>query len=129
MKKFLTLIFISFLFSNHSIAGWFDKNKIKVSKCYEVGKYKSYKDQKNNVVDLDWRAEINKKENTVVMSTTSMGGKVSLWKAKIDVKTDRFVGTYPDKHGLVFLFDLDRDTVTSKGGPLGGQTLRKCKFS
>ena len=136
MKKmspnFLILFFFILIINSLTIAnapaGWFDKNKIKVSKCYHPEKFKSYKEQKKNTIDYDWRAEINLKENTVVMSFTNQSGQVTLWKAKIDVKNDRFVGTYPDRYGNVFLFDLKRDAVTSRGGGTK-DTVRKCKFS
>ena len=86
-----------------------------------------------------WEADINLKEDMVVI-TSVYDGKVSMIKAMIDMKTDKFIGTYPDMtHQITFLFDLKREGVTSRLGPnvsdkqaklMGGrETILKCKFS
>tara|TARA_B100001057_G_C22436066_1_gene789303 strand:- start:259 stop:678 length:420 start_codon:yes stop_codon:yes gene_type:complete len=139
MKRILILIVISCFFSNHSFAGWFDKDKIKVSKCYDTSNFKSYKDYKKKAQKSYWEADINLKEDMVVI-TSVYDGKVSMIKAMIDMKTDKFIGTYPDMtHQITFLFDLKREGVTSRLGPnvsdkqaklMGGrETILKCKFN
>ena len=66
-------------------------------------------------------------------------GKVTLAKAMINMKTDRFIGTYPEEqYGSVFVFDMKKESVTSRNDNLsdeiaeiigGRETILKCKFS
>jgi len=139
MKKILILLFISSLFNNYAIAGWFDKDKIKVSKCYDVKQFNSYREHKKKGRGFAWEADINLKDNIVFISVIN-DGKVTLAKAMINMKTDRFIGTYPEeKYGGVFVFDMKKESVTSRMGNnisdeiaeiLGGrETILKCKFS
>ena len=138
MKKILILLFISSLFNNYAIAGWFDKDKIKVSKCYDVKQFNSYRAHKKKGRGFAWEADINLKDDMVIISVIS-DGKVSLYKAMINMETDRFIGTYPDmKYGTTFVFDLKKESVTSRLGNnfsdkdaklIGGrETILKCKF-
>ena len=138
MKKILILLFISSLFNNYAIAGWFDKDKIKVSKCYDVKQFNSYREHKKKGRGFAWEADINLKDDMVIISVIS-DGKVSLYKAMINMETDRFIGTYPDmKYGTTFVFDLKKESVTSRLGNnisdkdaklMGGrETILKCKF-
>ena len=139
MRKYFYILLLSFLVTSNSFAGWFDKNKIKVSKCYDTKKYKSYRDQTKKVGKSGWEAEINLKQDTVVISIVH-SGKVSMTKTGINMKTDRFVGTYPEvTHDIIYLFDLKKEAVTTRLGPrwsdkdaklMGGrESILKCKFS
>ena len=138
MSKYLYIILFSFLISTNSFGGWFDKDKIKVSKCYDVKQFNSYREHKKKGRGFAWEADINLKNDMVVITVIS-DGKVSLYKAKINMKTDRFVGTYPDeKYGIVFVFDMKKESVTSRNDNLsdeiaeiigGRETILKCKFS
>ena len=138
MSKYLYIILFSFLISTNSFGGWFDKDKIKVSKCYDVKQFNSYREHKKKGRGFAWEADINLKNDMVVITVIS-DGKVSLYKAKINMKTDRFVGTYPDeKYGIVFVFDTKKESVTSRNDNLsdeiaeiigGRETILKCKFS
>ena len=133
---FITLIFV---FAGSAYAGWFDKDKIKVSKCYDVKQFNSYREHKKKGRGFAWEADINLKDDMVIISVIS-DGKVSLYKAMINMETDRFIGTYPDmKYGTTFVFDLKKESVTSRLGNkfsdkdaklMGGrETILKCKFS
>ena len=138
MRKYLYIILFSFLVSTNSFGGWFDKDKIKVSKCYDVKQFNSYREHKKKGRGFAWEADINLKNDMVVITVIS-DGKVSLYKAMINMKTDRFVGTYPDeKYGIVFVFDMKKESVTSRNDNMsdeiaeilgGRETILKCKFS
>ena len=121
-------LLIIIVFSEHSFAGWFDK-KIRVSKCYDVKEYSSYKDLlKKRVTGNPWTAEIDLKENTVVV-TVPTTSRVLMSKAGINVKTERFVRTYPDDpFGFIRLFDLENNTVTTAKEGRKEQSIMKCKF-
>ena len=146
-KNFITkIITILFIFSLANIsnisyvyAGWFDKDIIKVSKCYDVKQFKSYREHKKKGRGFAWEADINLKDDTVYISVIN-DGKVTLAKAMINMKTDRFIGTYPEEtYGSVFVFDMKKESVTSRMGInvsdeiaeiLGGrETIQKCKFN
>ena len=139
MRKYLYIILFSFLVSTNSFGGWFDKDKIKVSKCYDVKQFKSYREHKKKGRGFAWEADINLKDDTVYISVIN-DGKVTLAKAMINMKTDRFIGTYPEEtYGSVFVFDMKKESVTSRMGInvsdeiaeiLGGrETIQKCKFN
>ena len=138
MRKYLYIILFSFLVSTNSFGGWFDKDKIKVSKCYDVKQFNSYREHKKKGRGFAWEADINLKNDMVVITVIS-DGKVSLYKAMINMKTDRFVGTYPDeKYGIVFVFDTKKESVTSRNDNMsdeiaeiigGRETILKCNFS
>ena len=142
ITKIITMLFIFSLANISNIsyvyAGWFDKDIIKVSKCYDVKQFKSYREHKKKGRGFAWEADINLKNDMVVITVIS-DGKVSLYKAMINMKTDRFVGTYPDeKYGIVFVFDTKKESVTSRNDNLsdeiaeiigGRETILKCKFS
>ena len=42
MRIYFYIILFSFLVNTNSFSGWFDKDKIKVSKCYDVKQFNSY---------------------------------------------------------------------------------------
>ena len=138
MRKIILILIFSFLVSTNSFGGWFDKDKIKVSKCYDVKQFKSYREHKKKGRGFAWEADINLKDNVVYISVIN-DGKVTLAKAIIDMKTDRFIGTYPEEtYGSVFVFDMKKESVTSRNDNLsdeiaeiigGRETILKCKFS
>ena len=138
MRKYLYIILFSFLISTNSFGGWFDKDKIKVSKCYDVKQFKSYREHKKKGRGFAWEADINLKDDMVIITVLS-DGKVSLYRSVINMKTDRFIGTYPhEKFGTVYMFDLKKESVTSRNDNwddtiakiMGGrETILKCKFS
>ena len=137
MRKYLYIILFSFLVSTNSFAGLFDKNKIKVSKCYDV-KQKSLREYKKKYPGFKWEADINLKDDTVVITVID-NGKVSLFRTMINMKTDRFIGTYAlEPVGTVHVFDMKKESVTQRNDNwddtmaeiMGGrETILKCKFS
>ena len=53
MNKILGIIVLSLLLSGNTYAGWFDKDKITVKKCYNPTKANNYKAYKKQASQLD----------------------------------------------------------------------------
>ena len=112
MKKILLTLFILLVFNN-SQAGLFSK-KIKVTKCYEMKKYSSWKQLKKDHINHLWEWEINPEEKTAIL--TFHGGyppKVYIQKHKIIMQTDKYI-VVSDNKTPDTKFDLKRERVITE---------------
>ena len=72
MKKLLGILVLGLLLSGNSYAGWLDKDKIKVTKCYDISLFTSYKERLKDLerkkktaypfILTKWEWELNLKE-------------------------------------------------------------------
>ena len=136
MKKILGVIVLSLLFSGVAFAGWFDKDKIKVTNCYDPKEYKNYKQDVKANGSQDWAWEIDLKRDTAILSFTLPNGQLKLVKHTIKIKTDRYIivtdGKTPDVQ-----FDLKNEVYISENtqsivdilGESKRNILLQCKFS
>ena len=110
MKKTLITLFILLIF-NSSQAGWFDK-KIKVSKCYDMKTFSSFKQLKKEHKNHLWEWEINPEEKTAVL-TFHDGRKLHILKHEIIMQTDRYI-VVTDNRTPDTKFDLKRERVITE---------------
>ena len=91
MKKILGIVVMSLLLGGNTYAGWFDKDKIKVTNCYETSKFKSYKAaKKTGKFYKRWEWELNLKEK-IAYRTTILNGKLNIAQFKIKISTDEYI--------------------------------------
>ena len=136
MKKLLGVIFLSLFLSSNAFAGWFDKDKIKVTNCYDPKEHKNFKQRVRESGDMNWAWEIDLKRDTAILSLTPPNGKLQLVKHTIKIKTDRYIiatdGKTPDVQ-----FDLKNEVYISENtqsivdilGESKRNILLQCKFS
>ena len=138
MKKLLGIVVVSLLLNGNAYAGWFDKDKIKVTKCYG-GDHKNYKAQKkwdiaNGITKWEW--ELNLKDNMAVLIVKHYG-KLIMDKLPIIVKTDDYIIAKNNGNGSSFVggsyggdfqFDLENEAVITE---LSGTTkvTHICNFN
>ena len=118
MKKILGVVVLSLLLGGNTYAGWFDKDKIKVTKCYNISIYNSYKEnlkaienQKKNGSELiltKWEWELNLKEK-IAYRTNKLNGKLNIAQFKIKISTDEYI-IASDSSGDT-QFDLKNEVV------------------
>mgnify|MGYP006876901123 CR=1 FL=1 len=126
---------LSLILSGNSYAGWFDKDKIKVTDCYDPKKYNSFKQQVKDKGKYDWSWEIDLKKDTAILSFITPDGKLSLVKHIVKIKTDRYIiasdGQTPDVQ-----FDLKNEVYISENtqatvdifGESSRHVMRQCNF-
>ena len=136
MKKILGVIVLSLLFSGVAFAGWFDKDKIKVTNCYDPKEHKNFKQRVRESSNMNWAWEIDLKRDTAILSFTLPNGQLKLVKHTIKIKTDRYIivtdGKTPDVQ-----FDLKNEVYISENtqsivdilGENKRDILLQCKFS
>ena len=136
MKKILGIIALSLLLSGNTYAGWFDKDKIKVTNCYDPKKHKNFKQKVRESSDMNWAWEIDLKRDTAILSFNPPNGKLQLIRHNIKIKTDRYIivsdGKLPDVQ-----FDLKNEVYISEHsqsvvdalGESKRNILLQCKFS
>tara|TARA_B100001175_G_C19046406_1_gene419865 strand:- start:52 stop:462 length:411 start_codon:yes stop_codon:yes gene_type:complete len=135
MKKFSLFIFLCFFLVSNSYAGWFDKNKIKVTKCYDISVFKNYK---AHLKDLErkkesgfpfiltkWEWELNLKEK-IAYRTTIMNGELGINQFRIKIATDDYIIVH-DPTGDV-QFDLRNEGVVVSSLDTNSSTMHQCKF-
>ena len=126
MKKLLGILIACLLLSGNAYAGWFDKDKITVTKCWDPSKYKNYKednkDSKRQGV-TKWEWELNLKEK-IAYRIMEKKGKLTIDQFKIKASTDDYIIVH-DPTGDV-QFDLKNEAyITSI---FGINVQRLCDF-
>ena len=135
MKKLLWITVLSLLLSSNSYAGLFDKDKIKVTKCYDKSRFNNYKAQLKDVerkketgypfILTKWEWELNLKEK-IAYRTTIMNGELGINKFRIKIVTDDYIIVH-DPSGDV-QFDLRNEGVVVSHLDTNSTTKHKCKF-
>ena len=116
MKKFLGIIVLGLLLSGNAYAGWFDKDKIKVTKCYDRSQYSSFKSQQNDPINSNmtkWEWELNLK-NKKAIRTVILNGELSLDQFVISIITDNYIIVKNNGYGGDFQFDLKNEVYIAK---------------
>ena len=128
IKKLLDIIVLSLLLSGNTYAGWFDKDKIKVTKCYDRSQYSSFKSQQNDPVNsttTKWEWELNLK-NKKAIRTVILNGELSLDQFVISIITDNYIIAKNNGYGGDYQFDLKNEVYITK---LGSTIQLQCNFS
>ena len=127
---------LSLFLGGNAFAGWFDKDKIKVTNCYDPKKHKNFKQRVRESGDLNWAWEIDLKRDTAILSFNPPNGKLQLIRHNIKIKTDRYIivsdGKLPDVQ-----FDLKNEVYISEHsqsvvdalGESKRNIFLQCKFS
>ena len=126
MKKLLAIVVLGLLLSSNAYAGWFDKDKITVTKCWDPSKYKNYKednkDSKRQGV-TKWEWELNLKEK-IAYRIMEKKGKLTIDQFKIKASTDDYIIVH-DPTGDV-QFDLKNEAYITSILDINVQAL--CDF-
>jgi len=116
MKKLLAITILGLLLSGSAYAGWFDKDKIKVTKCYDRSQYSSFKSQQNDPINSNmtkWEWELNLK-NKKAIRTVILNGELSLDQFVISIITDNYIIVKNNGYGGDFQFDLKNEVYIAK---------------
>ena len=126
MKKLLGILIACLLLSGNAYAGWFDKDKITVTECWDPSKYKNYKednkDSKRQGV-TKWEWELNLKEK-IAYRIMEKKGKLTIDQFKIKASTDDYIIVH-DPTGDV-QFDLKNEAYITSILDINVQAL--CDF-
>ena len=125
MRKFLGIIVLSLLLSSNSYAGWFDKDKIKVTKCYDpkdAKNYKEYKKLSGVAKKFEWELKLKEK---IAIRIFESNGQLKIDKFKIKIVTDDYI-IVSDPTGDV-QFDLKNEAYLTS--IYGIQVQQICKFN
>ena len=125
MRKFLGIIVLSLLLSSNSYAGWFDKDKIKVTKCYDprdAKNYKEYKKLSGVAKKFEWELKLKEK---IAIRIIESNGQLKIDKFKIKIVTDDYI-IVSDPTGDV-QFDLKNEAYLTS--IYGIQVQQICKFN
>tara|TARA_B110000003_G_scaffold176722_1_gene176191 strand:+ start:146 stop:559 length:414 start_codon:yes stop_codon:yes gene_type:complete len=136
MKKLLGIVVLGLLLSGNAYAGWFDKDKIKITKCYNLNNYNSYKDvlkdrehkKKTSFPFLvtKWEWELNLKEK-IAYRTVIINNELSINQFKIKIATDDYIIAH-DPEGDV-QFDLKNQIIIASDLKYGlGDVTHQCRF-
>ena len=135
MKKLLWITVLSLLLSSNSYAGLFDKDKIKVTKCYDISQFNNHKEQLKYwerkkeegypFILTKWEWELNLKEK-IAYRTTIMNGELGINKFRIKIVTDDYIIVH-DPSGDV-QFDLRNEGVVISHLDTNSTVKNKCKF-
>ena len=135
MKKILGIVVLGLLLSGNAYAGWFDKDKIKATKCYNISVHNSYKEklksienQKKNgspLILTKWEWELNLKEK-IAYRTTILNGKLNIAQFKIKISTDEYI-IASDSTGDT-QFDLKNEVVIIPPEYGEPSEIVQCKF-
>ena len=117
MKKILGIVILGLLLSVNSYAGWFDKDKITVTKCYDPTKdnnYKAYEKRASKKSATKWEWELNLKEK-IAYRVMVLDGQLTIDQFKIKISTKDYIIAH-DPTGDV-QFDLENEGyITSIAG-------------
>ena len=114
------------LLGGNAYAGWFDKDKIKVIKCWDKTQYSSFKDQQNDNSNVSkWEWELNLKNNKAIRTVID-DGQLSLDQFIISIITDDYIIVKNTGYGGDYQFDRQNEVyITSIGN---SKIQLKCKF-
>ena len=93
MKKLLGILIACLLLSGNAYAGLFDKDKIKVTKCWDPTTFNNYKAQeKEDIISgiTKWEWQLNLKTK-IAIRTTIINGQLSLDQFLIGIITDDYI--------------------------------------
>ena len=125
MKKLICIFVLGLLLSSNSYAGWFDKDKIKVTKCYDprdAKNYKEYKKLSGVAKKFEWELKLKEK---IAIRILERNGQLKIDKFKIKIVTDDYI-IVSDPTGDV-QFDLKNETYSTS--IIGIQVRQICKFN
>tara|TARA_B110000858_G_scaffold192448_1_gene243204 strand:- start:103 stop:480 length:378 start_codon:yes stop_codon:yes gene_type:complete len=125
MKKLICIFVLGLLLSSNSYAGWFDKDKIKVTKCYDpryAKNYKEYKKLSGVAKKFEWELKLKEK---IAIRIIESNGQLKIDKFKIKIVTDDYI-IVSDPTGDV-QFDLKNETYSTS--IIGIQVQQICKFN
>ena len=129
MKKILGIIVLSLLLSGSVYAGWFDKDKITVKKCYDPTKannYKAYKKQASQLDAKKWEWELNLKEK-IAYRIIERDGQLKIDQFKIKISTKSYIIAHDPSGEGDFQFDLEDEAYITS---IFGMNIRLlCNFS
>ena len=119
MKKTLITLFILLIFNN-SQAGWLDK-KIKIDKCYDYKKYRSYRHQIKAEGKTIWEWEIDL-ERKVAIQTWGDNKRLDIAKHTVTIQTDKYLvarvsnpTAFQKKNNMEEVkFDLSKERVITR---------------
>jgi len=121
MKKlFLSFLVLGLLLSGNAYAGWFDKDIIKVTKCWNPAEYKNYNEDNAESIRsgfTKWEWELNLKEKIAYHIIEDRGElKIDQFKIKISTK-DYIIVHDPTGYWDDVQFDLNKKSyITSSSG-------------
>ena len=128
MKKLLGILIACLLLSGNAYAGWFDKDKITVTECWDPSKYKNYKednkDSKRQGV-TKWEWELNLKEK-IAYRIMEKKGKLTIDQFKIKASTDDYIIVHEPLGLGDFQFDLENEAYITSILDINVQAL--CDF-
>jgi len=117
IKKLLAITILGILLSCNAFAGWFDKDIIKVTKCWDPVKYKNYKQDRAEGIRQGmkkWEWELNLKEK-IAYRIMNIDGQLQIDQFKIKISTKDYIIAH-DPTGDV-QFDLENEGyITSIAG-------------
>ena len=126
---------LGLLLSGNVYAGWFDKDKIKVSECYNISDFNSYKEKLKDLenkkrtgfpfIMTKWEWELNLKEK-MAYRTVIMNGELRIDRFGIIAATDDYIIVH-DPTGDA-QFDLKNEGIVIADNVLGSYTKLQCKF-
>ena len=135
MKKLLGIVVLGLLLSSNVYAGWFDKDKIIVSKCYDISEFNSYKEKLKDLeqkkkegypfIGTKWEWELNLKEK-MAYRTTILNDELSIARFEIIAATDDYIIVH-DPSGD-YQFDLKNEGIVIVDLQLGFASHHQCKF-
>ena len=131
IKKLLVITILGMLLSSNAFAGWFDKDIIKVTKCYAYPDYKNYKEHakaehKHGLTKYEW--ELNLKEK-IAYKIIEINGQLRIDQFKIKIRTENYIIAH-DPSGD-FRFDLKNEAIMISN-IIGSETFStqlNCNFS
>ena len=127
MKKLLVITILSMLLSSNAFAGWFDKDIIKVTKCWNPAEYKNYNEDNAESIRsgfTKWEWELNLKEK-IAYRIIEDRGQLKIDQFKIKISTKDYIIAH-DPTGDV-QFDLNKKSYVTMHR--GKQIQKICKFS
>ena len=135
MKKLLGIVVLGLLLSSNVYAGWFDKDKIIVSKCYDISEFNSYKEKLKDLenkkrtgyplIMTKWEWELNLKEK-MAYRTVIMNGELNIARFSIKAATEDYIIVH-DPTGDA-QFDLKNEGIVIANLAYGTHTKHQCKF-
>ena len=135
MKKLLWITVLSLLLSSNSYAGLFDKDKIKVTKCYDISQFNNYKEHLKDIeykkrtgfafIVYKWEWELNLKEK-IAYRTVLINSELSIDQFKIKIATDDYIIVH-DPSGDA-QFDLKNEGIVYADLASGTHSKHQCKF-
>ena len=131
MKKILGIVILGLLLSVNSYAGWFDKDKITVTKCYDPTKdnnYKAYEKRASKKSATKWEWELNLKEK-IAYRVMVLDGQLTIDQFKIKISTKSYIIAHDPSGVGDFQFDLENEAYITTDIIYGGNIKLLCNFS